>query len=127
MYGMRLAKILTAVLLALFLAACSTLSGGSRAAPSTGACIHAVVRDLQQEDWPDKQMHCVASGLIAFHCSVTEAYLAGVGKEVKDVFGRGNAEWADLRADRKGIACSRAAINDAQIYTCCQQSAGVLP
>ena len=55
----------------------------------------------------DDQAHCVAAAVIAARCSVGEAVLASVGKEIADVFGRGDAQWRDLQADRRGIACAR--------------------
>jgi hypothetical protein len=51
----------------------------------------------------DKNMHCVTSCLIALRCSALATYSIGVGKEIKDIFGPGNAEMADLRADRVGL------------------------
>jgi hypothetical protein len=68
---------------------------------------------------PDKHAHCLAAGLIARHCSVSEAYLAGAGKELRDMTGRGDAEWADWRADRIGIGCAREAADDAAVEACC--------
>jgi hypothetical protein len=69
----------------------------------------------------DDAAHCVASGLIARYCSVTEAYLAGAGKELKDLLGPGYAQWSDWRADRAGIACARTAESDEALVSCCQR------
>ncbi|MFO1464921.1 MAG: hypothetical protein U1F35_00520 [Steroidobacteraceae bacterium] len=68
----------------------------------------------------DKQAHCLAAGLIARHCSVTEAYLAGAGKEIADLFGHGDAQWSDWKADRAGIACARRAQDDGALGRCCE-------
>jgi len=104
----------------LALAACSTLSGEPRAAPSTMGCAHAVVDSKVPAVRNDKVMHCMAAGMIARYCSVSEAYLASVGKEVRDIFTpSGDAEWADLRADSAGIRCARTGHTDADLATCC--------
>jgi hypothetical protein len=71
---------------------------------------------------PDSHAHCLASGLITRYCSVTEAYLAGAGKEFKDLLGRGDAEWRDWRADRVGIACAKSAEDDDALAACCSAS-----
>jgi hypothetical protein len=68
----------------------------------------------------DSQAHCLAAGLIARHCSVTEAWLASVAKEVLDLLGPGNAEWRDLAADGRGIACARRSQNNGSLEVCCQ-------
>ena len=70
---------------------------------------------------PDERIHCLASGLIARYCSQSEAYLAGLGKELRDFFGRGDAEWRDWQADRAGIACARDAKDDADVAKCCSE------
>ena len=63
--------------------------------------------------------HCVASALIARQCSVAEAALAGMGKELKDVFTAGNSSWADWRYDRKGMRCARHAGEENSLSSCC--------
>lgn len=68
---------------------------------------------------PDERAHCLAAGLIARYCSVSEAYLAGIGKELRDLLGPGDAEWADWRADRTGIACAKSAAGDSELVSCC--------
>jgi len=52
----------------------------------------------------DKWKHCVVSCKVAKMCGSAFAGLVGVGKEVQDIFGPGNAEWGDLQADYAGIA-----------------------
>lgn len=81
----------------------------------------AVLKQKLPADLPEAQAHCLASGLIARYCSLTEAYLAGAGKELRDLFGAGDAEWSDWRADRAGIACARRADNDDALAACCMQ------
>ncbi|HEX2493375.1 MAG TPA: hypothetical protein VHK24_06330 [Steroidobacter sp.] len=68
---------------------------------------------------PDEQAHCMAAALIARRCSVSEAALASVSKEIRDAFGSGDAEWRDLRADRRGIRCAQAGAADQQLSACC--------
>lgn len=94
------------------------VSTAPRPAVSSLGCMRAI-RDQLPAGLPDKQAHCLASGLIARHCSVTEAYIAGAGKEITDPFDGGDAEWADWRADRIGIACARHALDDADVERCC--------
>lgn len=84
--------------------------------------MNAIVRERVPAKLPNKQTHCLAAGLIARHCSVAEAYVAGAGKELRDVFGHGDAEWADWRADRIGIGCARSSASDEQLADCCEQA-----
>jgi hypothetical protein len=79
--------------------------------------MQAVRTQLPARDY-DKRLHCLASAQIAQQCSVIEAYIAGIGKEVSDMFGSGDPEWADWQADRAGVSCrSREGI--AAIEACC--------
>lgn len=73
------------------------------------------------ESTDDSLMHCTATGLIARYCSTTEAVLAGGGKELRDLFGRGDASLSDLRADRRGLACARQIGDDAALLHCCEE------
>lgn len=98
-------------------AACTTHP--ERPARSSYECMCAV-RDALPPQLPDKRAHCLASAGIASRCSVIEAYLAGAGKEVSDLFTGGDAEWADWRADRVGIACANQYRIDA-IAQCCME------
>jgi hypothetical protein len=91
----------------------------ARPARSTLACIEAAMAGHEFDAMNDKQAHCLAAGLIARQCSVTEAMLASIGKEIEDVFGAGDAQWRDLAADRHGLHCGRTASSDAQIVDCC--------
>jgi hypothetical protein len=51
----------------------------------------------------DKNRHCTVSCMLSLRCNLDEVMLIGVLKEIKDVFGPGNAERADLVADKFGI------------------------
>jgi hypothetical protein len=79
----------------------------------------AVLEQKLPANLPDKRAHCLASGLIARYCSFPEAYLAGIGKEVRDLLGPGDFERADWRADRTGMACARHAESDEAVAACC--------
>ena len=57
--------------------------------------------------------------MIAQRCSVTEAYLAAFGKEIGDLLGNGDAEWRDVHADRRGIACARRVDSQTALLECC--------
>jgi hypothetical protein len=81
--------------------------------------MNEVVHKKLPQSLPDKQAHCLAAGLIARYCSQTEAYIAGAGKEWRDLFTGGDVEWADWRADRVGINCARHAQDDAALTACC--------
>jgi len=102
------------------LTACASIANRpSRLAQSTYGCMEAVLREKLPADLPDKRAHCLAGGLISRYCSVTEAYLAGAGKEVRDLLGKGDAEWRDWQADRAGIACAREGADDSALPQCC--------
>jgi hypothetical protein len=79
-------------------------------------------RDLKA--LPDEEAHCIAAALIAWRCSATEAMLASVGKEIQDALGAGDAEWRDLEADRRGLACARNATDAAALERCCRPEGG---
>lgn len=52
----------------------------------------------------DKAMHCTLSCHLALKCSLLDSWTFGRFKEFYDIFGEGNAEWADLRADDEGLS-----------------------
>ena len=90
-----------------------------RLAKSSLGCIQAAVKKLDKDHRSDSELHCTAAGLIARYCSVTEATLASVGKELRDLLGSGDAEWRDLMSDRRGVNCARSAKNDGELQQCC--------
>jgi hypothetical protein len=100
--------------------ACATLHGDARAARTSGACARTAIADLDARTAGDKRAHCIGAGLIARRCSVAEAMAASYAKEMRDLFGRGNAEAADLHASRAGIACARADPAAASLAQCCE-------
>ncbi len=102
------------------LTACASVANRpARAAQSSYGCMEAVVREKLPKDLPDKRAHCLAGGLISRYCSITEAYLAGAGKEMRDLLGHGDVEWKDWQADRAGIECARQVADDAALGECC--------
>ena len=104
------------------LTGCATIANRPpRLAQSTYGCMQAVLHEKLPSGLRDKREHCLAGGLISRYCSVTEAYLAGASKEVRDLLGKGDAEWADWRADRVGIECARHAADDATLAACCSE------
>jgi hypothetical protein len=117
---MNVTRIAAAVVAMANLTACATLANRPpRLAHSTYGCMQAVLRDKLPSGVPDRRLHCLAGGLISRYCSVTEAYLAGAGKEVRDLLGKGDAEWQDWRADRVGIECARESTDDSALAECC--------
>lgn len=60
--------------------------------------------DLRAHGGTDKFMHCAMSCYLASRCGSSESAVAGILKEVMDLFGPGNAEWDDLKADTVGVA-----------------------
>jgi hypothetical protein len=51
----------------------------------------------------DKVKHCSYSCILRKKCGVLESYAMGIGKEIADLLGYGNAEMDDLRANQAGI------------------------
>ena len=114
---------LAACALAFTFAACAPLPQKEpRAAQSSLGCMQAAIKDRLPASLPDSEKHCVAAALIARRCSVTEATLASVGKELQDLLGSGDAEWRDLGSDRRGIDCARASASDDAVLACCLQT-----
>jgi len=108
----------TVLLVAALLASCTSVP--DRPAASSAGCVRATLDQHMPAGLTDKRAHCVAGGLIARFCSPAEARLAGVGKELRDVFGTGDASWADWRATRTGVACATAGADVASIIACCE-------
>lgn len=81
--------------------------------------MRAALAERDFSAYPDADAHCLAAALIAWRCSATEALLAGVGKEMRDAIGAGDAAWRDLIEDRRGLACARNATDIAALDSCC--------
>jgi hypothetical protein len=80
------------------------------------------VRASLAEDLPEQRAHCLASAGITLQCSLPEAWMAGWGKELLDVFGRGDASRADLAANAAGRRCARSTRSEAALAGCCESS-----
>jgi hypothetical protein len=93
----------------------------NRAGKSSLACMQSAIAGRSFEGLHDYEAHCIATGLIALRCSVTESWLAGVGKELRDLLGSGDAALNDLRADGRGVQCARTQGKDG-LDACCRQS-----
>jgi hypothetical protein len=102
-------------------AACAPLpSYETRPVKSSLGCMQAALAHVELKNQPDAVAHCTAAGLIARYCSVTEAGMASIGKEVRDLFTAGDAELRDLRSDRRGISCARKSASDQSLVECCR-------
>ena len=91
------------------------------ATPTVDCAEAALERDLHAE-LRDKQAHCAAGGLIARYCSPAEARLAGLAKELRDVFSAGDPSWADWQATRAGVRCAASSSDVATILACCENA-----
>ena len=102
------------------LAGCA--SAPDRPARSSVGCAEATLDQHLPSGLSDKRAHCIAGGLIARFCSPTEARLAGLGKEMRDAFGPGDADWSDWQATRAGVRCAASAADVASIIACCENA-----
>jgi hypothetical protein len=113
---MRRACMLAGIALLMTLSACAS----TRSERSSHQCMLKTLQQHLPAGLPDTLAHCLAAGLIARHCSSAEAHLAAVGKELRDLVGRGDASSADWRASRIGIRCAQRAPDDAALRDCCE-------
>jgi hypothetical protein len=76
---------------------------------------------VEAEGSYDKFKHCAVSCLLTLRCPAVEVMQLGVLKELADMFGPGNAEWDDLKADADGIklVTSKKARTDQQCFRGC--------
>jgi hypothetical protein len=119
--GLRCALLAAVFLIAT--AACAPLTRYEpRLARSSVGCMQAARARSLLPGQPDYVEHCMAAGTIARYCSVTEAAMASVGKEVIDVFTAGDAEWRDLMSDKRGVSCARHSQNDVEMSACCNSA-----
>jgi len=66
-----------------------------------------ILEIAKQHSAYDKNRHCTVSCMLTLKCPSPDVLMAGVLKEVQDVFGPGNAEVEDLKADALGISFAR--------------------
>lgn len=67
----------------------------------------------------DKTIHCAVSCKVAFKCSSIGSWHMGLFKEILDLFGKGNAEWGDMKANAYGIKLAKVISNSAQCDDYC--------
>lgn len=69
----------------------------------------------------DKWKHCSLSCMLAIRCGGQDSFIVGILKELADMVGPGNAEWADLQADADGVSLAvlRIARTDEQCQEHC--------
>jgi len=71
------------------------------------SCAKRVAKKYNNLIANDKYKHCIVAAEIYTECGPFTAYLVSVGKEIQDMFGPGEAEWADFTADLAGISCAQ--------------------
>lgn len=59
----------------------------------------------------DKTKHCTLSCIMALHCTNVSARLVGQLKELADLFGPGDADEDDIKANEEGIRLSHTSEN----------------
>ena len=59
-------------------------------------------KEIDSRQISDKAKHCSLSCIVARRCGNNNILVLGFLKEIVDIFGPGNAEIADLRANLKG-------------------------
>jgi hypothetical protein len=67
----------------------------------------------------DDRKHCLASGTIALRCGRASARIAGYGKELADLFGPGQFQRRDLRANSAGRHCAGRSADEGGLAACC--------
>ncbi|MEO8444993.1 MAG: hypothetical protein ABI567_08325 [Gammaproteobacteria bacterium] len=98
------------------------LAPGSCAAPPRGpalSCMQQTVDSLPLAGLSNDRQHCLASGTIQRRCGRLSAWAAGYGKEVADLFGPGNFQQRDLKANAAGRACATAPGDEGALANCC--------
>lgn len=60
-------------------------------------------QELKPQPLVDKTKHCALSCYLALRCGGVESFQVGLIKEVLDLMGMGQADWADIRANQQGI------------------------
>jgi hypothetical protein len=109
----------------LFIVSLLLLSSLSAFAKPTAICsyIYAkkVVPVAEAHSPNDKNRHCTVSCMLTLRCPAADVMMAGALKEIKDLFGPGNAEIEDLVADAIGVdlALFRIALTDKQCLKKC--------
>ncbi|EQC49363.1 hypothetical protein M899_1600 [Bacteriovorax sp. BSW11_IV] len=76
----------------------------------------------------DKTKHCSFSCIIALDCGVVESYIAGVAKEIYDIFTPGTPDIKDIEANVHGIklAAKKIATSEEQCMNICHENYGLV-
>lgn len=76
----------------------------------------------------DKTKHCSFSCIIALDCGVIESYIAGVAKEIYDIFTPGTPDIKDIEANVYGIklAAKKVATTEEQCMEICLENYGLI-
>jgi len=82
---------------------------------------HSAIKKVEKLQ-NDKLKHCSVTCMLTLKCGAADALELGLLKEIKDLFGEGNAEWADLEANQTGAyqAIIGRARNDRECISRCQ-------
>ncbi len=83
-----------------------------------------VRKRVEERSSYDKFKHCSVSCLLARRCPGFDVFELGVIKELVDIVGPGNAEFADLRADHIGVKLGeklRSAGDEACFKSCSEE------
>jgi hypothetical protein len=62
-----------------------------------------VVRIAEAHSGYDKNLHCSISCMLSLKCPAQEVLTIGVLKEIKDIFGPGEADFKDMQANLVGV------------------------
>jgi hypothetical protein len=101
-------------ILALVLVSCAS----TPRAPAT-TCMQRTVDSLDLASLSAERRHCLVSGTIVLRCGSASAWVAGYGKEIGDLFGPGNFQQLDLRANAAGRRCAAGAASEVDLPACC--------
>jgi RHS repeat-associated protein len=97
--------------------------------PPTPGCFKSLPKlislkeNLNKSPATDKWKHCVFGCALANKCGKPSGWAASYGKELVDVFGPGDAEWADTTATNAGVTCKGSSLG----CDCCCRNAGFDP
>ncbi|OUR96686.1 hypothetical protein A9Q84_10105 [Halobacteriovorax marinus] len=108
----------------IILALLITLSSFNVVAADKFICSYFVIKkysSLVPDSEYDKVKHCAYSCILRKKCGYIESWAVGIGKEIADLIGDGNAEMDDLRADAIGIKLGKRVRHIKQCLPACQK------
>lgn len=91
------------IILILSLSSFSSLAGGGKFFCSLKHS-KRIIPIATQHSTNDKNRHCTVSCMLTLKCPASEVLMVGILKEFKDVFGPGEPDVEDIKADRYGIS-----------------------